>query len=141
MTGSPPIVPGRLRCRIWLKGTVCMSTAAVWSWIAAVVSVAGLWLAGANPRAGWISGCVSQTVWAVYGGVTGQPGMIALSGVYIVLYGRALWNARGTQFPASTRARPQWRLRLRRPRVDKSRAGSADHPGPARSAARAVSGD
>jgi hypothetical protein len=82
-----------------------MSTA-VWSSIAAAVSIGGLWLAGANPRTGWITGIVAQTVWAAYGVITAQPGMIAL---YAVLYSRNLWQTRGVRFPPARRARPRWR--------------------------------
>jgi hypothetical protein len=75
---------------------------ALWSWIAAGVSVAGLWIAGINPRIGWIYGIVSQAVWVTYGLATDQPGMIALSVAFVALYGRNLWRWRGTQFkPAS----------------------------------------
>ncbi|WP_329094279.1 hypothetical protein [Streptosporangium sp. NBC_01469] len=73
-------------------------SAAVWSWVAAAVSIAGLWVGGINPRAGWIYGIGSQGVWAAYGLVTDQPGMIALSAAFVILYSRNLWRWRGTHF-------------------------------------------
>lgn len=73
-------------------------SAAVWSWIAAVVSVGGLWLAGINPRMGWVYGLGAQVVWALYGVMTQQPGMIALSVVFTLLYVRNLHRWRGTVF-------------------------------------------
>ena len=73
-------------------------SAAAWSWFAATASVLGLWISGLNPRTGWVYGTASQGVWIAYGVVTGQPGMIALSAAFIVLYGRNLWRWRGTHF-------------------------------------------
>ena len=63
---------------------------AVWSWITAAVSVSGLWVGGINPRAGWIYGIANQAVWVAYGLATAQPGMIALSAAFVILYGRNL---------------------------------------------------
>lgn len=73
-------------------------SAAAWSWLAATVSVTGLWISGANPRAGWVYGFAAQTVWVLYGCYTGQPGMIALSVVFVALYTRNLRRWRGTRF-------------------------------------------
>lgn len=78
---------------------------ATWSWIAAAVSISGLWISGINPRYGWIYGIVSQGVWVAYGAATGQPGMIALSFAFIFIYSRNLWRWRGTRFqPAAKTA-------------------------------------
>jgi hypothetical protein len=79
-------------------------SAALWSWLAAAVSIAGLWVSGLNPRAGWIYGIASQTVWVAYGLATGQPGMIALSAAFVTLYGRNLWRWRGTRFERAAQA-------------------------------------
>ena len=73
-------------------------SAAEWSWLAAVVSVLGLWISGLNPRTGWVYGIACQAIWVAYGVATGQPGMIALSAAFIVLYGRNLWRWRFTRF-------------------------------------------
>ncbi len=77
---------------------------AVWSWIAAGVSIIGLWIAGINPRAGWAYGIASQAVWVTYGLVTDQPGMIALSVAFVGLYCRNLWRWRFTKFKPATKA-------------------------------------
>jgi hypothetical protein len=76
---------------------------AAWSWLAAGVSIAGLWLGGINPRAGWIYGIASQAVWVSYGLVTHQPGMIALSVAFVGIYARNLRRWRGTRFERSTK--------------------------------------
>lgn len=73
-------------------------SAVIWSWVAAAVSVGGLWIAGFNPRAGWVYGLGAQVVWALYGVATNQPGMIALSAVFTLLYLRNLHRWRGTTF-------------------------------------------
>lgn len=74
----------------------------MWSWIAAAVSVAGLWIGGISPRYGWIYGILAQGVWTAYGLATNQPGMIALSVAFVAIYIRNLWRWRGTRFqPAS----------------------------------------
>lgn len=79
-------------------------SAATWSWFAAAVSVLGLWLSGLNPRIGWIYGLTSQAVWIAYGAETHQPGMLALSGAFLVLYSRNLWRWRGTHFHRRVRS-------------------------------------
>ena len=71
---------------------------AIWSWVAAAVSIAGLWISGVNPRAGWLYGISSQAVWIAYGLATEQHGMLALSGAFVLIYGRNLWRWRGTRF-------------------------------------------
>ncbi len=76
---------------------------AVWSWIAAGVSVGGLWIAGINPRVGWVYGIASQAVWVTYGLATDQPGMIALSVAFVALYCRNLWRWRFTEFKPVTK--------------------------------------
>jgi hypothetical protein len=78
-------------------------SASVWSWLAALVSIAGLWLSGHNPKIGWLYGIVSQGVWATYGLTTHQPGMIALSAAFVVIYTRNLRRWRGTRFRPTTR--------------------------------------
>jgi hypothetical protein len=82
-------------------------SAATWSWVAAAVSVAGLWIGGLNPRTGWIYGIASQSIWVTYGLVTDQPGMIALSVAFVGIYSRNLWRWRFTRFqPAGRGASP-----------------------------------
>jgi hypothetical protein len=73
-------------------------SASLWSWIAAAASCAGLWLSGYNPRWGWVYGICCQGVWTAYGWFTHQPGMIALSVVFVVIYTRNLRRWRGTRF-------------------------------------------
>ncbi len=75
-----------------------MTTAALFSWITALAAVIGMWLGGYNPRWGWIYGMANQILWVIYGLVTNQPGMIALSFLYVVLYVRNLRRWKGTQF-------------------------------------------
>lgn len=77
-------------------------SAATWSWIAAAVSIAGLWISGHNPRWGWAYGIANQGVWVTYGIVTDQHGMIALSVAFVVLYARNLRRWRGTRFQRAT---------------------------------------
>ncbi len=73
-------------------------TAEMWSWLAALVSATGLWISGVSPRAGWIYGFGAQVIWILYGFFTAQPGMIALSAVFVGLYIRNLYRWHGTQF-------------------------------------------
>lgn len=70
----------------------------MWSIVTAVVSVAGLWLSGYNPRWGWAYGIGAQAVWLVAGLATGRPGDIGLSLVFTVIYVRNLRRWRGTRF-------------------------------------------
>ncbi len=80
---------------------------AAWSWLAAGVSIAGLWLGGINPRAGWVYGIASQAVWVSYGTMTQQPGMVALSVAFVGLYANNIRRWRGTRFerPAKIQTR------------------------------------
>ena len=73
-------------------------SAATWSWIAAGASIAGLWISGTNPRSGWVYGIVCQGVWVAYGLATEQPGMIALSVAFVIIYIRNLRRWRGHRF-------------------------------------------
>jgi hypothetical protein len=73
-------------------------TPAKWSWIAAAASMVGLWVSGHSPRAGWAYGIVCQVVWVAYGWSTGQPGMIALSAAFVMIYVRNLYRNRGARF-------------------------------------------
>ena len=77
----------------------------VWSWLAASLSIDGLWLSGHNPRVGWAWGIGIQVVWVAYGVDTGQSGMLALSVAFVVLYSRNLWRWRGTRFVRAAAAR------------------------------------
>ena len=77
----------------------------MWSWLAASLSIVGLWLSGHNPRVGWVYGIGIQTVWVAYGVDTGQSGMLALSVAFVVLYSRNLWRWRGTRFVRAAAAR------------------------------------
>jgi hypothetical protein len=82
-------------------------SASTWSWLAAVVSIVGLWIAGYNPRTGWIYGIASQAVWITYGLTTNQPGMIALSVAFVTIYLRNLWRWRGRRFERVVQHRPE----------------------------------
>lgn len=75
-----------------------LSVLAWWSLATMVTSVAGLLLSRWNPKNGWRYGLGCQVVWIVRGAVTGQPGDIILSVIFIVTYvinlatsRRALW--------------------------------------------------
>jgi hypothetical protein len=81
-------------------------SASTWSWFAAAVSIAGLWISGYNPKAGWVYGIGSQAVWVTYGLATNQHGMIALSVAFVVIYARNLQRWRGTRFLRTARPRP-----------------------------------
>lgn len=78
-------------------------TLAEWSWVTAAVSIAGAWLSSRSPRRGWMAGIVVQGVWIAAGAVTGQPGTILLSCVFIALDCYSLWRWRGTAFTPSHR--------------------------------------
>jgi hypothetical protein len=71
------------------------------------VSIAGLWISGHSPRAGWTYGIASQAVWVAYGLTTHQHGLVALSAAMTIIYIRNLRRWRGTRFTpaASTTAR------------------------------------
>jgi hypothetical protein len=69
-----------------------------WSWLVAAVSIAGLWIGGVNPRAGWVYGIAGQAVWVTYGLLTGQPGIVVLSVAFVGIYCRNLYRWRGTPF-------------------------------------------
>lgn len=77
-------------------------SASAWSWVAAAVSIVGLWVAGLNPRAGWVYGIGAQVVWVLYGLATDQYGMIALSVAFVAIYSRNLYRWRGTRFERKT---------------------------------------
>lgn len=82
-------------------------SAGAWSWLAAAVSVSGLWVSGINPRGGWVYGIAAQVIWVAYGLATHQPGMIALSAAFVGIYARNLWRWRGTRFQrAAQQERP-----------------------------------
>lgn len=75
-----------------------------WSFIAAGVSIAGLWISGNSPRWGWAYGIAAQVVWVAYGLATDQPGMLLLSAAFVGIYGRNLWRWRHTRFQRATAA-------------------------------------
>jgi hypothetical protein len=79
-------------------------SASAWSWFAAAVSVAGLWIGGYSPRIGWFYGICSQAVWVAYGIATNQHGMIALSVAFVAIYTRNLVRWRGTRFQRANSA-------------------------------------
>ncbi|MFI7074921.1 hypothetical protein [Micromonospora sediminicola] len=79
---------------------------ATWSWIAAAASITGLWISGHNPRIGWVYGIASQAVWVTYGVATAQPGMIALSVAFVVIYSRNIYRWRGTRFQRAVAVQP-----------------------------------
>lgn len=78
---------------------------AIWSWIAAAVSIAGLWISGLNPRWGWAFGIATQAVWVTYGLATDQPGLLLLSAAFVGIYTRNLWRWRHTNFERATAAK------------------------------------
>lgn len=71
---------------------------AAWSLLTAAVSIAGLWISGQNPRAGWVYGIAAQAVWVASAVFTGRPGDILLSAAFVVIYGRNLLRWRGVVF-------------------------------------------
>jgi hypothetical protein len=68
-----------------------------WSLVMAALSITGLWLSTTWPRVGWSYSLASQVPWAVYGVLTGQPGMVVMSVVFAGFYCRALWRWRHTR--------------------------------------------
>lgn len=83
---------------------------AYWSWLAAAVSIAGLWISGLNPRWGWAYGIAAQAVWTAYGLATDQPGMLLLSAAFVGIYGRNIWRWRHTRFERATTAKVEQEL-------------------------------
>lgn len=71
---------------------------ALWSWVAASVSILGCWIGGRNPTWGWGYGIAAQGVWIAYGLFTNQPGMIALSLVFVAMDIYNLHRWEGTHF-------------------------------------------
>lgn len=106
------------------KGYSNVSIAA-WSWLAAGVSVLGLWISGINPRAGWWYGLAAQVVWTAYGTATTQPGMLALSVAFVIIYSRNLRRWRGTKFERRRNASPECRCSGRFPTEATSTGGRA----------------
>lgn len=68
-----------------------------WSLVMAGLSITGLWLSTTWPRIGWTYSLVAQVPWAIYGALTGQPGMVVMSIVFTGFYARALWRWRHTR--------------------------------------------
>src|SRR2546423_1640315 len=73
-----------------------MTALAVWSLITAGFSIGGLLISGRSPKFGWRYGIGCQIVWIVAGWVTGQPGTIILSIVFVILYVHNLRTNRRT---------------------------------------------
>lgn len=69
-----------------------------WSWVVAGASALGLWVSGQNPRSGWIYGIACQALWVSYGLAIDQPGIVALSFVFVFIYSRNLHRWRRTDF-------------------------------------------
>lgn len=78
-----------------------------WSLVLAAVSITGLWLSTTWPRIGWTYSLGSQVPWAVYGALTGQPGMVLMSVVFAGFYTRALWRWRHTRMVPAKAPQPE----------------------------------
>ena len=76
----------------------------LWSYILAVVGLAGLYLAG-GPRAslGWSLGIASQSLWGAYAIASEQYGFLVTAFAYGVVYAKNLQRSRPPrQHPGST---------------------------------------
>lgn len=66
-------------------------TTTAWSWLLFAVSAFGLWLTGRHLRAGWWFAIINQVaVWGPYAIITHQPGLVANSAVFVLIYANNL---------------------------------------------------
>ena len=60
----------------------------MWSWVLAVVGIAGLWLAGSGRPAGWMIGVGAHVLLIAYAVATDQYGFIVTAVAYAFVYAR-----------------------------------------------------
>ena len=65
-----------------------MNVAWWWSWLLTLVGVAGFILAGRKVWWAWYVNLACQGLWVTYALVTDQPGFIAASAIYTVVFTR-----------------------------------------------------
>jgi hypothetical protein len=57
-----------------------------WSWVLAVIGVAGIFLVGRKTIWGWLILCVNEVLWIAYALATDQYGFIAMAVAYAAVY-------------------------------------------------------
>jgi hypothetical protein len=57
-----------------------------WSWLLAVIGVAGIFLVGRKTIWGWLVLCVNECIWILYALATKQYGFIVMAVAYALVY-------------------------------------------------------
>jgi hypothetical protein len=57
-----------------------------WSWLLAVIGVAGIFLVGRKTIWGWLVLCVNECLWIFYALATKQYGFIVMAVAYALVY-------------------------------------------------------
>ena len=57
-----------------------------WSWLLAVIGVAGIFLVGRKTIWGWLILCVNECIWILYALATKQYGFIVMAVAYALVY-------------------------------------------------------
>ena len=57
-----------------------------WSWLLAVIGVAGIFLVGRKTIWGWLILCVNECLWIFYALATKQYGFIVMAVAYALVY-------------------------------------------------------
>lgn len=61
----------------------------MWSWVLAVIGVAGIFLVGRKTIWGWLILCVNEVLWIIYALHTDQYGFIVSALAYAAVYIRS----------------------------------------------------
>lgn len=64
----------------------------IWSFVLAVVGIAGIYLAGKKSKWGWGLGLGAQVLWLIFALVTAQYGFILTALAYGAVYGKNLYQ-------------------------------------------------
>jgi hypothetical protein len=57
-----------------------------WSWLLAVIGVAGIFLVGRKTIWGWLVLCINECIWILYALATKQYGFIVMAVAYALVY-------------------------------------------------------
>lgn len=74
----------------------------IWSFVLAIVGIAGIYLAGKKSKWGWGLGLGAQVLWLIFALVTAQYGFILTAVAYGVVYGKNLYQWHKEEEPAAT---------------------------------------
>ena len=64
----------------------------IWSFVLAIVGIAGIYLAGKKSKWGWGLGLGAQVLWLIFALVTAQYGFILTAVAYGAVYGKNLYQ-------------------------------------------------